>query len=67
MGERMQLAHKLGKIKKETGLPIKNVQIEKKLFSHWRSVAKKNKLSPEFIEKLWTLILKESINTQKNL
>jgi len=64
IAERMQLSKKLGQIKKENGLPVKDDKREKELYEFWRGTAKENGVSPELVEKIWELILEESILTQ---
>lgn len=64
IAERMKLSAELGKKKKESGLPVVNKEREKMLFQIWEETAKQEKLSPELISKLWSIILEESIRVQ---
>lgn len=64
IAERMKLSTELGKKKKEAGLSVVNKEREKMLFQIWEERAKQEKLSPELISKLWSIILEESIRVQ---
>lgn len=66
VAKRMKLCKKLGKHKKGSSLPIVDKDREKTLFAFWNDLAEENQISPEFIEKLLSLILDESIKIQKN-
>ena len=64
IGKRMNLSQKLGAIKKEKKLPIRNKQREKLLFDKWQEIAVTCDVSPTLVKKLWKLILTESIKKQ---
>ncbi len=65
IGKRMELSEKLGKIKKEKNLPVRNLKREKSLFLEWQEIALICDVSPTLVKKLWKIILSESINKQK--
>lgn len=64
IGKRMNLSKKLGAIKKEKNLPIRNKKREKLLFEEWQEIAIICDVSPGLVKKLWKLILSESIKNQ---
>ncbi len=64
IGKRMNLSKKLGEIKKEKNLPIRNKEREKLLFEEWQEIAVICNVSPSLVKKLWKLILSESIKKQ---
>lgn len=65
IAKRMSLSKKLGEIKKEKKLPIRNKEREKLLFEEWQEIAVIYNVSPTLVQKLWRLILTESIKKQK--
>ena len=66
VAKRMGLCKKLGEHKKGKNLNIVDKDREKALFAFWNDLAKDNHISPEFIQRLLSLILDESIKIQKN-
>lgn len=64
IAERMKLSRELGEMKKELGLPVRDSEREKILFEIWEEIAKKENLNPELIDRLWSIILEESIRIQ---
>ena len=64
IGKRMNLSKKLGEIKKEKNLQIRNKEREKILFEEWQEIAVIGNVSPSLVKKLWKLILSESIKNQ---
>lgn len=65
ISKRMNLSKKLGEIKKEKKLPIRNKEREKLLFEEWQEIAVIYNVSPVLVKKLWKLILTESIKKQE--
>lgn len=66
IAKRMELSQELGSLKKDRDLAIVDEEREKELFTFWRKTAEEKTLRPEFIEKLWIIILEESIHTQES-
>ncbi len=64
IAERMKLSRELGEMKKELGLPVRDSEREKILFEIWEEIAKKENVNPELIDRLWSIILEESIRIQ---
>lgn len=67
ISKRMNLSKKLGKLKKEKNLPIRDKKRETLLFKQWRASALACGVSYKCVKKLWKLILNESIKIQNRL
>lgn len=67
LGQRMSLAAKLGKIKKDIGANVVDKNREEKLFAFWAKKAVKAGLNPKFVTGLWKIILKESVRIQNHV
>ena len=65
--ERFEISKKIGKYKKQNNLPVKNKKREKQLLEKNKSKAKDFNLKPDFVKKLFRLILKESRRIQRFL
>lgn len=63
--ERFEISKKIGKYKKQNNLPIRNKKREKQLLEKNKNKAKDFNLKPDFVKKLFRLVLKESRRIQK--
>lgn len=64
LGERMDLAKKIGKFKKEAGMPVEDVNRENKLKDELKKLAKQNNLSDKFVDRLYDVVLDEARGVQ---
>lgn len=67
LGDRMNLSNDLGNFKKEKKLKVVDKNREFLLFKFWQEKGEKKCLSQKFIERIWKLILKESIRIQREV
>lgn len=63
--KRLNLAVKIGKYKKEKELPVKDNLREKEIIANLVEDAKSLNLSPILVQKIWSLLLKESRRIQR--
>jgi chorismate mutase len=64
---RNNTANQIGKIKKLSGLPIRNIALEKRNSQERHKWAKKHSLSTALIDKVWRLLIAESVRIQKEV
>ncbi len=64
VAERITLARKIGEIKLEKGLPIRNFQVEFEVLQRALKLSKSLNLSPEITTELVKLLIQESISVQ---
>jgi len=64
LGKRFKLVPKLAKLKKKEGLPIQDKKREVEMLSRLQKEAKKQKVDPKLVKKLYIEILKESRKIQ---
>lgn len=65
LGKRLKLAVKISKFKEKKGLPILDKKREAEMIEEFEKIAKKERVDPKFIKKLWEDIFKESRKIQK--
>lgn len=64
IAQRISLSEKLGGLKKRKKIPVRDKKREEELFQQWREIAVIHNAPPALINKLWKLILNESIKVQ---
>ncbi|GBD34184.1 T-protein [bacterium HR34] len=62
---RFKITEKIGKVKKEVGLPLRDKKRESEKIKNLRRLAKKKKLNADFVEKLFKKIFDEVVKTNK--
>ncbi|MBU0457774.1 MAG: chorismate mutase [Nanoarchaeota archaeon] len=67
LARRKKIVDKIFKLKNELNLPKRDLEREKEMFEVRTKLAKKLDLSPNFIEKLFELIINESIKEQRKI
>ena len=67
VGARAKTARQIGKIKKDAGLPIRNLALEKRIYAERQNWAKQYGLNPDLIAKLWRLLISDSVKIQKQI
>lgn len=65
LSKRFELVKEIGNLKKLAGLSIENKGQEKKIFSHYKKLAFKNKLNNNLIKQIFSFIITESKRLQK--
>lgn len=65
LGMRMLLSAEIGRVKEGHGVPIGNEKREKEILKNGEKQAKMLKLDPEFVKKVYTLVLEESKRKQE--
>ena len=65
--ERLDVARKIARLKKEAGLPVLDEEREKAQMQDLRQLAADYKLDPEVIEKIFTIYVDYSREEMKNL
>lgn len=64
--KRFSIAEKIGEFKRKFKLKIRDRKREKEMFEKRKKLIRKLNISSDFIEKLFRLIIKESIKRMKN-
>jgi chorismate mutase len=64
LAKRVNISSKIGEIKKEMGIQIYDSEREKNLNSFYHELSLKFNLDPEFIIKIFKIIIKNSRNIQ---
>ncbi|WP_202613991.1 chorismate mutase [Silvanigrella paludirubra] len=64
LAKRENISTKIGEIKREMGIQIYDSEREKNLNSYYHELSLKFNLDPEFILKIFKLIIKKSRNVQ---
>ena len=59
LARRFKVARKIGELKFKKNLPLRDLKREKELLKKRKEWARKNYLSPSFIDKIFRLIIKE--------
>lgn len=62
---RMDLSRQVGNLKKGLNLPVENIDREKEILQKVQKIAKKMKLRPQIIKRLFEIILNESKRVQE--
>lgn len=65
LGQRMQLAKKVGELKKELGLQVRDYEREHQVITSMRERAKLHHLPEEHVEQIFELIMKASRKVQR--
>ena len=65
VSERMQIASEVGKVKKESGTPVLNKEVEEAVISRYRNFAEEEGLNPDFAEELAVLLMTWSKKIQE--
>lgn len=65
LGQRMLLAKKVGELKKELGLQIRDYEREHQVITNMRERAKLHDLPEEYVEQIFELIMKASRKEQR--
>lgn len=63
--ERMHIASEIGKIKKESGAPVLNKEVEDAVISRYRNFAEEEGMDPDFAEELSVLLMTWSKKIQE--
>ncbi len=67
IARRLELTRNIGKIKKESGLPLLNYQVEKAVIENARALADDLQLSRDFVKAVTQLLINESRTQQERL
>ncbi|MBW3023246.1 chorismate mutase [Candidatus Woesearchaeota archaeon] len=67
IAKRMELAAAVGKIKKEKNMQIQDAAREAQIIETKKNLAKKYKLNPEMVEKIFGLLLEDSRRIQQEI
>ncbi len=65
LGMRILLSQEIGRVKETRGIPIEDEKREKEILENGEKQAKMLKLDPEFVRKVYKLLLEESKRKQK--
>lgn len=63
--ERMHIASEIGKIKKESDLPVLNKEVEDAVITRYRNFAEEEGMNPDFAEELAVLLMTWSKKIQE--
>ena len=64
LGMRILLSQEIGRVKEARGIPIEDEKREKEILENGEKQAKMLKLDPEFVRKVYKLVLEESKRKQ---
>ena len=65
LGKRMEITKKVGELKKELGLKVRDYEREHQVISNMRERAKLQELPQEYVEQIFELIMKASRKVQR--
>ena len=64
IGKRMRLAKQMGQHKKGKGMPVRNLRVEDQVIARFVSRAKEADISEEAAEKIASILIRESVDSQ---
>lgn len=64
LSKRLIVVRKIGRFKKKIGKPIRDPRREKEVLEEKAKLARKFKLSPDFVKKIWKLFFKEAYKNE---
>jgi chorismate mutase / prephenate dehydrogenase len=67
IAKRVETAEKIGKIKLNLGLPIRNYQVEKNVYHKMQKVAEKFDVDPHLIVSISSMLIENSVKAQEQL
>jgi monofunctional chorismate mutase len=67
LSQRASVIQELAEYKKQHKIPIIDIKREKEVLENVRIISLKNKLNPDSVEKIFSEILQESKNIQRNV
>jgi len=64
--KRLSLIREIADLKKANGLPLKQPEREESLLAHKKELAKEFGVNQDLVEKIYKLLIEESLDLQKN-
>lgn len=65
VSERMQIASEVGRVKRKSGTPVLNKEVENAVISRYRNFAEEEGINPDFAEELAVLLMTWSKRIQE--